>query len=479
MAVIENRVTEEGDVLVIKPEVPIVGILALYQFVDTTQNESLTDYFRKEFRYSVNGGLTFSNWEELTLINIQNAVITRYDAFVIEYRYTRVGNTPEVELSFNDILVSGEINPLSYPIFDRTIFKKFFQINDIEIYWWAINVLEKLYTKGLILPDYIERANNQSNLEDEDFIVFWNSITHIYAIIVYFARQFHKFETNQILLEEFLSSKDLTQPIDGNIEDILYLFGNYVDEYKKRGTYRIIDRKGDGSGIDGELIRITGSQIYEEFIFGLFQNFETGWCVGKSSPTWKGTENTLNLIRPQIDDAENKVSPLQAYEISFKVKSSSTSSVIDFGVYCYTKDDVEVSPKHSFTNVDTNYFFQGVQLKVDNEEYLIRGVLYDYLPDNSNVHVTNIGEGNNLRMLPNISKIVAFVNIDGEPAGELIEDFIIRPAKLPFSIGQLGVKNILYLNCYNNNGDKTNEQIKQFISEKLIPYDNVLVANLL
>ena len=487
MAIIENRVTEEGDVLVIKPEVPIVGILALYQFVDTTQGESETDYFRKEFRYSVNGGLTFSSWEELTLINIQNAVITRYDAFVIEYRYTRVGNTPEVELEFNDILVSGELSSIPYPIYERTIFSKFFRVNDVEIFGWAINVLEKLYTRGLILPDYIERANNQSNLEDEDFIVYWNSITHIYAIIVYFARQFHKFETNQILLEEFLNSKDLIQPIDANIEDILYLFGNYVDEYKKRGTYRIIERKSNGAPIDGELIRLTGSQDYEEFIFGLFQNFEIGWCIGKSSPTWNATENITNLIKYKglVDEANAiveescSISAYQIYEVSFRIKSSSPSLTLDFGVKCWDKNNNEISTRHSLTNLDEIYFLKGESLSVQGEEFYVRGVIYNYLPDMSNIHVTNIGKGNNLRLVPYTYKITPFLTIyNGDPSDE-ISDIIIRPAKLPFSRGQLGVKNILYLNCYNNNGDKTNKEISNFIKNKLIPYDNVLIANLL
>ena len=491
MAIIENRVTEAGDVLIIKPIVPIVGILALYQFVDTTVGEDLNNYFRKEFRYSVNGGLTFSQWEELTLINIQNAIITRYDAFVIEYRYTRIGNAPEVELEFHDILVSGEIDDLPYPIYDKTIFKKFFNVNDVNVFGWAINVLEKLYTKGLILPDYIQRAENQSNIEDEDFIVYWNSITHIYAIIVYFARQFHNFETNQLLLEEFLRSKDLTLPNDKNIADILYIYLNYVEEYKKRGTYRIAERKSSIEEVDGELIRITGSQEFEEFIFCLFQNFETGWCIGKSSPTWKGTENILNLnkmgeiypesflIVSEIEPAKYIVSPKQAYEISFRIKPLSTSLSIDFGVRCFDKNDVELSLKDSLTNNDSQYFIENLQFKVADEWYFVRGVIYGYLPSANDLHILNLGVGNNLRFVENVSKIMPTFNFSNVTYGEEIKDIVLRPAKLPFSKGQLGVKNILYLNCVNNNGDKTDEDIRNFSSEKLIPYNNVLKVNLL
>lgn len=44
MAIIENRVTEEGDVLIIQPEVPIIGLLSLYNFVDTTDEYQIVEY---------------------------------------------------------------------------------------------------------------------------------------------------------------------------------------------------------------------------------------------------------------------------------------------------------------------------------------------------------------------------------------------------------------------------------------------------
>src|SRR5690554_6466361 len=134
MAIIENKVTAEGDVLIIKPEVPVVGLVSLLNFVDTTVNESATDYFLKEFRYSVDAGITFSSWIELTLPNIQSVSISKENQFVIEYRYTRVGNAPEVDLEFEDILVSGEIEELPYPIYKSTYFDDFFNVNDINVY---------------------------------------------------------------------------------------------------------------------------------------------------------------------------------------------------------------------------------------------------------------------------------------------------------------------------------------------------------
>ncbi len=88
MAIIDNRTTVDGDVLIIKPEVPIVGLISLYNFVDTTVGEDYpTDYYLKEFRYSVNGGVTFGDWQELSLSNIQAVEISKENQFVIEYIY--------------------------------------------------------------------------------------------------------------------------------------------------------------------------------------------------------------------------------------------------------------------------------------------------------------------------------------------------------------------------------------------------------
>ncbi len=126
MAIVENKVTEEGDVLVIKTEYPVVGLVSLTQFVDTTVNEDTENYFSKQFRYSLDGGVTYSDWTELNLENIQSIEITKYDTFVIEYKYIRVGDESSVELEFDDILVSGEEEDLPYPVYDKTYFKQFF-----------------------------------------------------------------------------------------------------------------------------------------------------------------------------------------------------------------------------------------------------------------------------------------------------------------------------------------------------------------
>lgn len=518
MAIIENRVSEEGDVLIIKPIVPIVGIIALYDFVDTTIGEDPVNYFRKEFRYSNNGGLTFSEWLDLTTINISGVVVTKFDSFVIEYRYTAVGNPDPVNLEFYDILVSGDIADLPYIKYPDTPFFKFFNINDINVFGWALNVLEKLYVKGMILPDYLERYENRTNLEDQDFITYWYSITHYFAILVYFARQFHNFETNQYLLEEFLKSKDLILPPDRDIQALLYIYHNYVEEYKKRGTNQIWERTTDPNGVDGELIRLTGSTAYEEFIFALFRNFETGWCIGKSSPTWKGTENIINIIKgyewssvvadlskyPLVEPSyvsivSDKISisgvpggtfsgigydtwekalnvdSEMDYEVSFRVSQSVAEGCLTFGCRAFDKAGLPKTLKRIDTEVDETYFFSSQAMKLANKEYWVRGCIFGV--NTATVLAQsklNIGVGVNLRLTPTVENIIPIIGVTGGTGTVTIHDVVIRPLKLNFSRGQLGIHNIIYLISKNNNGETNDRQTETFIRENLIPYNSFL-----
>lgn len=74
----------------------------------------------------------------------------------------------------------------NYPAYSKSIFSDFMP-DDKEVMGWQENVLQKV--KGdSILPHYIEK--------NRDFDTFWGWITHFFAIIVYFCRNFKKFFTN-------------------------------------------------------------------------------------------------------------------------------------------------------------------------------------------------------------------------------------------------------------------------------------------
>lgn len=525
MAVIENRATADGDVLIIRTDEPIVGLIALTQFTDSLTGEVPgTDYYRKEFRVSLDAGTTFNAWRELTNANLQSTTINRFDQVVIEYRYTRVGNPPPLNLEFNNILVNATAGAnVDYFIYDQTVFKEFFEVNDIAVFGWAVNVLEKIYQRGLILPDYVVRKENDNeNLEDQDFLTFWGSITHYFALLVYYARQYQNITTNRRLLEEFLTNKDLTLPQTDNLTEILHLYSNYVDEYRKRGTLQIIERKSNDVPVDGELLRLIGNITTDEFLFAILKPEVTGWCLGKSSPTWFGTEFSSNVVKaydkefgisalniyPLINDqyitlsnsemviqgvpantesgiggTENKITvdSGHAYEISFRIKQSVKTQNISFRLKCFDGSDNEIQPIDITDGSNTNSFFENEQLNIADKVYWVRGVVFPSSEANKQSE-TSLG-GNNLRFRPECVSIVPQILVtNGASAGAevtTIVDVKVRPLKFNFSVGNLGVRPIIYMLAKNRNSELNNDSISREISEKLIPYKFVLKPNYL
>ena len=205
MAVIENRVTENGDVITISTNVPVVGIVALTSFVDSTVGETGGTYFEKTFRYSNNGGITFS-----------------------EYRYKRIGTGGD--LIFNNIHLGGTLLPLTHPVFNSMVFADFFTPDDTNVLDWALNVLEKLYKSGII-PSYIKR--NQGD-DDRDFISYWFTVTHFFAILVYYARGFEHVPGSIALMREFVKGRGVYIRDNPDVEELSYVYNNYIAEIAKR-----------------------------------------------------------------------------------------------------------------------------------------------------------------------------------------------------------------------------------------------------
>jgi hypothetical protein len=535
MAIIENRSTEIGDVIRIKTEVPVIGLLFLDTFTDSTEGESPSAFFYKQFRYSNDAGLNFTAWQDLNTINIQDVQVEKKDQFIIEYRYESVGTMVGSDLVFNSITVSGDFENLDYPIYDSTLYKQFFDVNDINVLGWALNVLEKLYRNG-ILPEYLQRNDDSmDNTEDKDFITYWSSITHFFALIVYYYRQYQNIIGNKQLIKEFLASKDIVIPVDENLTDLSYLLYNYIDEYRKRGTERIYYKKGENNEqIDGELLRSIGFTEPDEFILGLLENSKIGWCIGVSSPTWTETTGCTNLIKgyeytksfvgltkypiiaPQfvsisedisvgedvmvitghadfltdigvsvvsgIDEQDKliKVSPKLDYEVSFRIKKGNTNNDnLYFGAKVYDKDFNLISTTSVTTGNVTNSFFSTIKtnrLPIENQYYWYRGVLFNSEKTQDGSLKLNFEDGQGL-ILPEeavyISPDILVTGNVGSFSPVSIYDIKVRPLNLPFSQGQIGIKNVItgYL---LNKGELSFEKLKEFIQNKLIPYNSFL-----
>ena len=351
-------------------------------------------------------------------------------------------------------------------VYDRNIFKQFFDVDDPDVLAWRDNVFNKLYGKGLI-PDYITRVGDITNpsTDDQDFIDFFTSITHLFAIIVRYGRLFGDIQGTEKLLLKYIHNLGLFVRHDESYDHLVYLFENFPDEFKKRGTLDIVEYLNDTTIPDGELLRLINYTYPDEFIFALLESSVTGWCIGHSSPTLNTTRDSINMIKgyekcegfedlsvyPTQGDvvlfpkdgvdrnaivayvdpgfAENGiyVTPLDSstwggginidsslcYEIVLRVEQGDNTDTLNFG--CEFLDDTD------YITTEPTRFFTNKHLYKAGQEYFINGILFDadtYERLNfDGVDMTlDVGFGEHLRIPPDtlyIKPVVYTTSIDG------------------------------------------------------------------
>lgn len=463
MAIIENRATEAGDVIYIQANIPIIGLIALSSFLSNTTGESETQYFYKEFRYSTDG-INYSAWVELTEANLTAIELTIFDTFYIQYRYTYMGTTG-TDLSFNSVRLTGEFQYVDCGFaFENSIFSEFFGCSDLGVLNWCINVLEKIYKKGII-PEYIERNVNANNYNvDADYIAFWKSITCFFATLVHYGRQFETLPSNTKLLSTYLKNRGLYFCDNLSLEDLTYLKSHFYDEIRQRGTKLMITEKGiNNKPIDGEILRLICKLAGEEFKFALTPDWGVGWCIGRSSPLFKGA-STLNFERVGyeatdevldldnypllnseyiaiVTDSEINKSVMRLnlgpntpgvstgimptlksqaflidnnlnYEISFKVKRPTPGVIIPalyFNLLGFTASDLDNVPSNKFFTIDNYYWldevvFEDLNLSDNTNYYTIKLYLLakSTQPILGNFKYLRIGQGEHRRNNNNI-----------------------------------------------------------------------------
>lgn len=341
MAIIQNHATAIGDVLVIRTDTPAVGVIALLGFIDDIDNETGSRFFIKQFRYSIDGGCTFSDFIDLTIANVQAVDITQGDWLIIEFYYKRSGTDDTGDLILNSVDVQSSVVEIDCGTeYEKMLFGNYINCSDACCLNWAINVLEKLYKQGIV-PNYIERARSESNLEDRDYIDLWRAITKYFSYFICLARNFSRFYENKELLQEFVKQRDMLFCNEEVLYiDLYFLMKNYYDEIRQRGTIQIVRKKnsvildlGSESSIsnsqsasqsasasaslslsqslsditlftkqiDGELLRLICYCCCDEFIMNLRESKKIGFNIGNSSPLFRGTWNMMGCNKAYED----------------------------------------------------------------------------------------------------------------------------------------------------------------------------------
>lgn len=438
MAVVGNTASAIGDVILIVSGEVILGLTSLTSYLDTVTGETGTRFFIKHFKYSING-VHYSNWIELSDVNLQAVVVTPTDSFLIEYRYERGGTDPTGVLEFVDITLQGVYGSLECGFYyNNSIFKPYFECYDQDVVRWCINVLNKVYERG-ILPNYIERGEGPD--EDEDFISFWKSVGCYLALFVRFARELEVFYGHKEHLAEYLKQRSIILCYNPDLVDLVYIMEHYYEEIRHRGTSQIYKREGDPikagtKPIDGELLRLFCVGGDGELIFNLVKDEFLGWNLGNSSPMYRGlthqiavnkawemTRDVLDLTKyPLLEDTfitnamevpsdiypmfisevsantDSGISPSQlplqgvditkairvtpnlSYEITFWVKQLQADSNFTFGVLGFDSGNNPVN-FHQITvppldPSTENNFFINKDLIDQDRWYFVRGIIF-------------------------------------------------------------------------------------------------------
>ena len=452
----DNIISNIGDVLIVRIEPKITGKIRFTGYTETIENETEERSLKREFRISQDGVF----WTDWATLNIDNLSSEEYftDSYIqIEIRYTRTGTDESGDIVFKSIDFNGTRKSIQFdaPTLQSSIFGNIIGTNILAKL--ERNIFKKLYYRG-ILPDYIERAENSSYNEDKDFVDLFYSIARFFSILISFFRRWENFRNDEDLLREqvrgygiYFNENDIT------LSELKYIAQNILSQAQQRGTEMIFKRKGVAP-IDGEFIRLTRNRICDELLYEYIPIYKIGWCLGNSSPIYKGTAMAYNLNKTKentkdfqslsnfvlsksgtgsyslqntdnkrvirlsatsrgtghsaigrIDSNINVVDNIYSadsqldYEITFAFKINSGTNLskltLNFGVEGFDINKEKLNDAFSTLDgfqVSENFFDQSMDIWKIGQWYYARGIIHAYSSENVIGGKTNLGIGQDL-----------------------------------------------------------------------------------
>lgn len=459
-----------GDVILVQPAAPLLGCSGLSSFVDVIIGETGTRYFDKFFRWSKDG-ISWSDYIELTDLNLMTIDVAFPDWLLLEYKYVRAGSDATGTLEFVSIALTGTYSSLNPTIMlDSTCLAEI-GYPSIDALAWCQNVYEKLYRKGIV-PAFVTR---QGDIDlDFDFATLFRTTAFFFAHFVVFARQFERFFDDDQKLNDFINQRGLYTRSDQDLATLVYLMQNYFSEISQRGTNQIYKAADGIKAIDGELLRLIMKNPLDEFMFNLVQNYRFGLWGDSASPEFKGMTDQMNVNKAYEDTADfvnlslypivgtsfevsivtdpikGEVLQIQKdgkgislvsgyeilvdedvdYEMTFWVRhADNLDANLQFGAFCYDASGNPISNISLATNLLSNYFVNGVALSNDKYYFFVRCILYNkneiYNPAIN--RQLNIGLGSHLKMQKNAKYLLPAIRCVGSDRRFRIHDFKIRP----------------------------------------------------
>lgn len=301
-----NKIHKVGDsmIITIKPKQRGTAIVSSYE--DNLIGLAVGKRVKREYRI-VEDNLFYSDWKILNNDTIRGIEIKQNN--FIQIRYTREGNDSTGEIEFKDITFNGDFKPevINSPILDSSIFSKIAWSEETEEL--TKNLFKKLYFRGII-PTYVLRGDNLDVDEDRDYITLFYSIAKYFAILLRFFKRFEDFYNDEELMLEWLRQNEIQfDESTISLSEMQIIARNLYDEIRKRGTRMIFKRKGDVVNgkeieIDGEFIRLIRNKRSDELLYENIPLYKLGWCLGSSSPLYRGTSFAKNLNKTREDSED-------------------------------------------------------------------------------------------------------------------------------------------------------------------------------
>ncbi|NIG54748.1 hypothetical protein [Chitinophaga sp. Cy-1792] len=495
---------EEGNSIILTCS-PAVAVLGISSFADATTGEDGNNYFEKFFRYSTNG-VDYTEWQALTIDNLTVLQFSGEDVVYFEMKYDRKLSDLNANIQVTGALleVAGTAPLPQTPVFDNSIFSRYFGAYDPEVISWYVNVLQKLYAKGII-PNYMDRENEVNG--NEDFIAFWESVAHFVSYMVIYARKFQHFYETDFLLSDFISQRGLAVSDGNTLPEMTDLMEHFYHQIAYRGTKHIYDKKELGAAIDGELLRLINYRQEDELLFNLYKPEHFGWNLGNASPLYKGLYLNDNInknyethfdvkdlskypvygdVTAAVEEEKSvmkitdgglkstdpafriKVDPRLDYEFSFLVKLDAGSR-ISVGIHSYDKDGNVLNARSYKDGTDNNYFFESVKL-VRNDKYLqVRLFLYNRNRTTFAHDTTEIKQGNDLIFHYDTTYVIPVIEISGTGS---LWGMRMLPMQTNYSRGLVQVNNFISIWMRNRNHSFAINQVTSYIRHYLIPYNS-------
>ncbi len=349
---------------------------------------------------------------------------------------------------------------MATPLFDRSIFKTYFDTNDAELLAWIDAVLNKLTEEGIVAK-YLLRQDQNDN--PNDYEELYRPLVTFLGYIVRLAREFEGFKSNSFLADQYLLQHGEYTCGDETLDELTYLITNSLRRRLQRGTIRSLEKVDSSLIPDGEILALVCWNRFTFFKLGVAQPQHNSWNVQNSSPLFNGctgrydlnigyeyTEdvndldqypllNTDYIFRSQYkskicleieeapagevagigsDEAAKRivVDPDMNFEITFYVAQDITLEQISFGCLAF---DIGGNPVNLQSVVDghnKNFFFETRRLNKAGKFYFVRGILYNKDQENLEAEDArlNIGFGQNLRMPENVCSIIPYIVMDND-----------------------------------------------------------------